>query len=170
MLKGKDIHLTAVEIEDLDILAKWINDRDTVHHNTYYKPVSSFQQDKWFENIMNSDDTHIFAIKKNVDNKLIGTCQICGINSIDRNAELRIRIGEESERGKSFGTQASELLLEFAFSDLNINKVYLFVFADNEPAIKSYEKLNFKKEGTLKKHAFINGKYVDVIFMGIIRK
>jgi RimJ/RimL family protein N-acetyltransferase len=169
MLNGKDIYLSAVEESDLDKLAKWINDRDTVHHNTYYRPVSSFQQDKWFESVMNSDTTHLFAIRKNEDNKLIGTCQICEINFIDRNAELRIRIGEESERGKSYGTQASELLIDFAFSDLNLNRIYLFVFADNEPAIKSYEKLKFIKEGTLKKHAYINGKYVDVIVMGIIR-
>jgi RimJ/RimL family protein N-acetyltransferase len=170
MLKGKDIFLSAVDAGDLETLAKWINDRETVHHNTYYRPVSSFQQDKWFESIMNSDDTHLFAIRKNTDNKLIGTCQICGINFIDRNAELRIRIGEESERGKSYGTQASQLLLDFAFTDLNLTRIYLFVFADNEPAIRSYEKLNFVKEGTLKKHAYINGKYVDVIVMGLIRK
>ncbi len=170
MIKGKDIYLSPVEPEEIQLLLGWINDRETVHYNTYYMPVSKIQQKGWYEKMMKSDDVFLFGIRKKRSGKLIGTCQLCGVNMIDRNAELRIRIGDTKERGKSYGTQASSLLLDFGFNDLNLNKIYLHVFADNARAIASYQKLGFRHEGTMKKHAHVNGKYTDVKIMSIFRK
>ena len=170
MIKGKDIFLSPIEPEDISKLLMWINDRETVHFNTYYLPVSKSEQKNWYANIIRSGDVKIFGIRKNTGKKLIGTCQLCNINMIDRNAELRIRIGEQNERGKSYGTQASGLLLDFGFNDLNLEKIYLHVFSVNKRAISSYKKLGFAEEGRMKRHAYINGKYLDIIIMSRFRK
>lgn len=170
MIKGKDVYLSPVEPEETSLLMEWINDRETVHFNTYYLPVSKVQQKGWYERMMKSGDAYLFGIRKNRSGKLIGTCQLCNINMIDRNAELRIRIGDKKERGKSYGTQASGLLLDFGFNDLNLLKIYLHVFSGNERAISSYLKSGFRIEGTLKKHAYVNGVYTDVKVMSIFKK
>jgi RimJ/RimL family protein N-acetyltransferase len=62
-------------------------------------------------------------------------------------------------QGKGYGTEAVKLLLKFAFNDLNLNKVYLKVFQNNERAIKCYLKAGFVKEGLLRKESFIDGSY-----------
>ena len=87
-----------------------------------------------------------------------------------RTAELQIRIGEGAERGAGRGSEAVVLLLNFGFRDLNLNRIFLHVFANNEPALRMYEKVGFTREGVLRRAAYIDGSYVDIVVMGILRE
>ena len=69
------------------------------------------------------------------------------VNHIFRKAELGIFVGEKEYWGKGYGTEATELLLDFAFNILNLNSIMLIVNSFNERAIKSYEKCGFKLIG-----------------------
>ena len=89
---------------------------------------------------------------------------------VHRSAELQIRLGEAAERGQGYGTEVVRLLLDFAFKDLNLHRVYLHVFSTNTAVIRVYEKVGFVREGLLRKAAHINGAYVDVLVMGILRE
>jgi RimJ/RimL family protein N-acetyltransferase len=60
-------------------------------------------------------------------------------------------------------------LLDFAFSQMNLHRVYLRVFEDNQRALHCYEKCGFKPEGRLREAHFANGKYKDELVMGILR-
>ena len=62
------------------------------------------------------------------------------------------------------------LLLNFAFKDLNLHRVYLHVFATNSAAIRAYEKAGFVYEGKLRSAAHIDGAYVDVVIMSVLRE
>lgn len=92
------------------------------------------------------------------------------INTIHRSVELQIRLGDISKRGLGYGTKATNLLLNFAFNDLNLYRVYLHVLSSNLIAIRLYKKVGFVHEGTLRKAAFINGNYLDLLMMGILRE
>jgi putative acetyltransferase len=48
---------------------------------------------------------------------------------------------------------------------LNLTRLELEVYTDNESAIRLYERFGFEREGTLRQHAFRDGKYVDSYFM-----
>ena len=67
-----------------------------------------------------------------------------------------------------YGTDAIHLLLNFAFKDLNLNRVYLHVFETNERALRFYEKCGFIKEGVLRQAAYIDGHYLNVLVMAIL--
>lgn len=170
MLKAKDVYLDTIESESLPIMLKWINDRDTVLFNSYFKPVSKDEHKLWFEKIKCANDMNFFGIYKNEEGQLIGSCKLFNINFIDRNAELQIRIGDVNNRCKGYGSQALELLVSFGFDDLNLNKIFLHVFRDNERAIKSYRRVGFIEEGILRRHAHIDGYYKDVLVMGLLRE
>ncbi len=169
MFATDNIYLSPLLEEDSSMLFKWINDRDLVHFNNYYKPISPESHKEWFQSIQKRNDFFIFGIRLKETNEIIGTCQLHSVSYIDRVAELQIRIGETQKMSKGFGTQAVKLLLEFAFNDLNLNKVYLTVLSENHRAIKAYLNAGFKKEGLLEKHCHINGKYRDLVIMGILR-
>jgi diamine N-acetyltransferase len=169
VLKAKNVELTSLDTNDLPTLMTWINEREQVLFNAPYKPVHESQHQAWFESIQKRSDMVIFGIRLVQDNKLIGSCQLHSIDNIHRSAELQIRIGNTSQRGRGYGFQAVRLLLKFAFDDLNLNRVYLHVFSTNATAIRLYEKAGFTKEGTLREAAHINGEYIDVIEMGIVR-
>jgi len=110
-----------------------------------------------------------FAIETIEDSHYIGDC---GINSVDwKNsvANAVIFIGNNAYRGKGYGTEAMQILMAFAFDQMNINKLRLNVYSFNERAIKSYEKCGFIREGVLRQEIFRDGKYYDTIVMGILR-
>ena len=82
---------------------------------------------------------------------------------------MQIRIAGVEDRRKGFGTDATRLLLSYAFQDLNLRRVYLHVLSDNHQAIRVYEEVGFKLEGTLKQHCFIGGRYKDLLIMSILK-
>jgi RimJ/RimL family protein N-acetyltransferase len=61
------------------------------------------------------------------------------------------------------------VLLDYAFRLRNMRKVWLTVNGDNERAIRSYRASGFKEEGRLRQHVWSNGKYIDLVYMGILR-
>jgi RimJ/RimL family protein N-acetyltransferase len=170
MLRGNHIILRHLAADDLPALHRWINDRDLVLFNAPYKPVSDLQHQRWFESIGGRTDLFVFGIRSLEGNKLIGSCQLLNISFIHRCAELQIRLGDRAKQGLGYGTEAVKLLLDFGFKDLNLNRIYLHVFKTNTRAIRSYEKIGFVREGLLRKAAHIDGTYVDIVVMGILRE
>lgn len=169
MLKSENVALMPLRLADLPVMLDWINDRELVLFNAPYKPVTEGQHQAWFDAIQQRNDVVIFGIRLLETDTLIGSCQLHSINYVHRSAELQIRLGEKSEWGRGYGTEAVRLLLDFAFKDLNLHRVYLHVFSTNSAAIRVYEKVGFVHEGVLRKAAHINGEYVDVMVMGILR-
>ena len=88
----------------------------------------------------------------------------------NRLAELAILIGEKSSRGKGFGTDAVKTLCRFGFMEMGLHKITVKVFAFNTAAIRCYEKCGFVREGLLRKEYFREGKFHDVIVMGLLNE
>jgi len=170
MLVGTSIGLSPLDPADLSLLHAWINDRPQVLFNGPYRPVSQAQHQRWFASIQERQDTVIFGIRLLEEDRLIGTCQLHSIQPIHRSAELQIRLGDVAARGRGFGTEATRLLLTFGFHDLNLQRIFLHVLADNAPAIRLYEKVGFVTEGVLRRAAHIDGRYVDVRIMAMLRE
>lgn len=170
MHRGTIINLGPLRESDSEILFNWINTKDIVVLSSVPKPVHHGSHQEWFHHIQRTDNCVIFAIRTNDTDSLIGTCQLHSIHPVARSAELQIRIGEVSHLSKGCGTEAVKLLLDYAFKDLNLERVYLHVFADNERAVRTYEKCGFQREGTLRKAAYVDGCHHDIIIMAVLRE
>jgi L-phenylalanine/L-methionine N-acetyltransferase len=72
-------------------------------------------------------------------------------------------------QGKGVGGALMKACLDMADNWLNLERLELEVYADNETAISLYERFGFEREGTLRKHAFRDGVYVDSIMMARLR-
>lgn len=170
MLMGEKIYLAPLEQSDSDKFFEWINNRNLVIKNSNYKPIDKVSHENWFNSIVKNETVRIFAIRKKDDEMLVGSCQLYSIDWINSSAELQIRIGAESERGQGLGTEAVRVLLSYAFKDLNLHRVYLHVYENNLPAIRTYEKTGFTKEGILREANFIDGEYINIILMSVLRQ
>lgn len=168
MLTGERLRLAPLRDEDIATLFTWINDRDQVLLNSRYRPVHAWDHRSWFESIRSRDDVAIFGIRLNADDALVGSCQLNEIDPSAGTADLQIRIGEVSARGRGLGTEAVRLLLRHAFDDLRLRRVGLSVFAGNAAAIRCYQKAGFSHEGVLRQAAYLDGRSSDVIVMGIL--
>ena len=96
-----------------------------------------------------------------------GTISLTSIDRRSRNAEYgRIYLSPRF-RGAGMIQHASSILLRFGFHELNLHKIYLRVFSDNERAVRLYRSLGFEHEGCLREQVYKDGRYRDVSFMGI---
>ena len=155
---------------DFRFLNKWINDPDIIQFTNIYRPISEIESREWFDSIHKNKNSFIFAIALTENDEIIGTCGLYDYESVSGKAELRMKIGNKEYWNKGVGKTALNKLLEFGFSDVNLRKIWLRVFNDNERAIKLYEDAGFIKEGLLMQDVFIKGKYKDVLIMSLNKK
>ncbi len=165
MLMGKHVNLRSPQKEDSVEYFEWINNRELVMLNSPYKPISWEAHSAWFQSLNKDQTFETFSIVENKSCSLIGSCSLRHIDLIHRNAELQIRIGNADFLGKGLGSDATLILLDHAFKDLNLKRVYLHVFESNKRAIAAYEKCGFIKEGLLQQAAYINGEYINILLM-----
>jgi [ribosomal protein S5]-alanine N-acetyltransferase len=82
-------------------------------------------------------------------------------------AELSIWIGEGHRNGGN-GTEALRLSLRHAFGALGLHKIYLRVLEYNVRAIRTYQKCGFHIEGTLREEMKVQGRWHNLIYMGVL--
>lgn len=169
MLRGERILLAPLRDDDSRRLFDWINERDDVLLSAPYKPVHGVDHAEWFDAIRARSDTVIFGIRLLDGDRLVGSCQLHGIDPRARSAELQVRIGEEDARGRGLGGEALRLLLRHGFEDLNLRRIWLRVFATNERALRTYDAAGFAEEGRLREAAYVDGAFVDVVVMARLR-
>lgn len=169
MLCGRWVALRPLERADLEQCRAWVNDRALVALTGPYAPVGRRDQEAWFKRIAAGGSDRVFGIHRRRGGRLIGTCGLYDVHWVLRKADLRIRIGDRRALGKGYGSDAVRVLVDHAFRNLNLHRVALTVFADNARAIRAYEKCGFVPEGKLRGDGFIEGRYIDVLVMGILQ-
>ncbi|HAS74867.1 MAG TPA: N-acetyltransferase [Clostridiales bacterium UBA8960] len=172
MYKGKMVNLRPYRREDIPRILELINDEEIKSLLTPGIPFPYTFEDevKWYESLTaTSSGTYNFAIETLAEKLYLGGC---GINSVDwKNSvvEVGIFIGDKAYLGKGYGTDAMQTLIGFIFKEMNIRKIKLNVYSFNPRAIKSYEKLGFVREGTLRREIFRAGEYHDIYVMGLFK-
>ena len=169
MFIGQKICLAPLLLCDGPSIFNWLNKLSVAYLNGPFRPTDQMSFDGWYSSIGRDQSRVMFAIRKCGDLRLLGYLQIINLNAINRCAELGILIGEASDQDKGFGREALGLGLMHCWKDLNLNRVSLYVYGDNPRAIHVYGQVGFTKEGQMKQAAFVNGQFVDVTVMGILR-
>lgn len=108
-----------------------------------------------------------WAIVDDTD-EYLGTISLKQIDIQNMTAEYAISTRTKAH-GKGVAKAATKLLLEKAFTDYGLHKVYLNVLEDNYAAIHLYEQCGFKYEGLARAHVMINGEYKSLRWYGILK-
>lgn len=170
MLLGQRVMLRLVEEQDLDLIAQWRNDPEIRPYFFAAFPIVISGQRKWFEKMLDNERKKLFVIQKK-EGQAVGTIGLDDIDWKNQVAEYgNLLIGVKEERGKGLAQDATLTLLHFAFKELNLNRVFLRVFAFNVAAIALYEKCGFRQEGILRQAHFTQGRFVDIAVMAILRE
>jgi diamine N-acetyltransferase len=172
VLLGKRIHLRAIEKEDLPHFVRWLNDPEVRRNLQLFQPLSLAQEEEWFKGILQravEEQPLVIEIMKENTWQPVGNISLFSIRNADRAAEIGIFIGEKTYWDKGYGTEAMKLMLHFGFNELNLNRIFLRVYETNQRGIRAYEKAGFKMEGRLREDRYMDGKYIDVYIMSVIR-
>ncbi len=172
MIYGKRIRLRAIERADLPRCQAWLNDPEVIQGLNQYLPLSNMDEEHWFEQAMLAEPAArplAIDVQDGSGWKHVGNMGFMNLEWTPRSAEFGIFIGEKSLWDKGYGTEAVELLLRHGFDTLNLNRIYLRVFSTNLRARRSYEKVGFVLEGTLRQAVYRQGRYADIHIMSILR-
>lgn len=161
----EEIRLKPLEEENLNFVLDLRRSIAPYMGNIFFK--NKRQNQDWFKMVCQSDEIFVFIVY--LEKQTIGYGILDKIDYIHRRCYGQVQLLEDF-RGLGYGTQAFAELLKIAFEQLDMNKVCLETFPNNERAKKVYKKLGFKSEGLLRAHYFKEGKFVDSIQMGLLRK
>jgi len=169
-LRGEQIDLVVKNIEHINIYHKWVNEPIVRNYIGVEIPLTlEIMKKEWFSDVR--DEKNIWLeIWHKEDQIPIGLVGFFQIHNISRRAEVGITIGEPEYWGKGIGTEAVSLMLDYGFNTLNYRKIVAGVNAPNTRSLGMCKKLGFIEEGHQKDMDFIDGKWIDIILLGIFKK
>ena len=168
MIIGQAVCLGPLLVGDGPLLFSWRNTIVNARLNGPYRPIGQGEFDAWF-NPSGDPSRVVFALRARADMRLLGFLQLIRIDANARSAELGVMIGEPAERNKGLGQEAVALALDYAWRELNLQRVALYVHGDNPAAIRAYTKAGFELEGAMRRASYVDGQYRDITVMGCLR-
>ncbi len=165
-----DVFLRKISLSDTSNIVRWRNS-DSVRKNLYSQDLITEEQHvNYFHNYVETGKClqYIIEVKTKEGKKDIGTVFLKNVDMRSHKAEFGIFIGETSERGKHYASKSAIKMLDKAFNEYKLHRVYLSVFSNNKPAIIAYVKAGFRQEGILKEDYFDGVNYIDIVHMGVI--
>ncbi|WP_087974231.1 GNAT family N-acetyltransferase [Oceanobacillus rekensis] len=161
------LQLRPLEKEDLEFVYKMRTNPDVMDY-WFEEPYTTMEKlMKSYEAGQDSDTQRQFILYHYKEK--VGYLGLFGIDNRHRNAEFAIMIAP-SQQGKGYATDATRLIVEYGFNQLNLHKLFLYVVKHNEKAVHIYQKVGFQIEGELKKHFFVDGDYHNALFMSLFRE
>jgi RimJ/RimL family protein N-acetyltransferase len=167
-LVGTSIYLRPLNREDALVLQQHMNHPDVNRTIAMWRPMSLEREQEWIESTSRGENTVVFGIALREDDRLIGGAGLHEIDWRNRSASFGIQIGDPAEWKKGYGTEATKLVTGYAFDRLNLNRVWLYVYAHNPGGVRAYEKVGYCREGVLRQAVFRDGAYGDVYLMAIL--
>jgi RimJ/RimL family protein N-acetyltransferase len=170
-LNGVNIHLRGLNPEDnFCSYFEWFSDQDVMRFlEVRFNPPSSILDLANFVTSMNESQNSIMAgIFLNDSKAHIGNIKIGSIDKNHSTADVGYLIGERSAWGKGYASQAIQLMVGYAFSDLNLIKLTAGCSQGNEGSRKALINAGFSQEGFLASQLMVDGQRRGVYQMGIL--
>ncbi|HSB02115.1 MAG TPA: GNAT family protein [Anaerolineales bacterium] len=175
VLTGKFVRLSAFDPDEMSkAFIRWnLNSEYFRLLNSSARPMQSAKSNsKWMAEEVSemSLASYSFSIRTLADDKLIGELDLDVVNWIGREAFVGLGIVETEYWSRGYGTDIMNVLLRYAFTEINLQRVTLTVFEYNPRALRSYEKVGFRHEGQLRNFLNREGRRWNEVYMGILRE
>jgi len=161
LLEGKNVNLRSAEKDDVSLVAqRWSNSQ----YMGEYQDTLTISKAKLEKVVL--EDTVFFMIERK-DGAKIG--HISGW----RHGRICVEIGfalVPSERGKGYGTEAIQMMVDHLFLKREIVRIQAPTATGNIASQKALEKAGFSKEGVMRKSLYVKGEYKDQYLYSILRE
>ncbi len=162
--------LMLLEDEDTHYIVSWRNQSE-IRRQFFDKSFISFSgQREWFNTLISDNRRQVFLARLKQGGEPIGLIGLYDIDRVNHKAELgSIIIGEKKLWNQGFASEMIATLLDYAFTDLSINRIYAYAVAYNQGSIRALQKSGLQIEGTLREALVYDGRFHNVILMGMVR-
>lgn len=170
-IEGIEIDLIPISSESVDQYIKWLNRPKIRRYSRNLLPKTaeewkSYYTDSEKKGLKDFIELDIWFKK---DRLLVGSLGLFNIDWYNGFAYIGLVIGEDDYWGKGICTEAIKLITDYAFKELNLNKLYAEIYAPNKASCRCFEKNRFVRELTLKKDEYIDGEYIDTYLYAMLR-
>lgn len=170
-LRGQSVYLRPLEPSDADVVHGWYEDT-RVQTLMGDPPMSSAARHRRYEDAVKADGAEVFrfVICLLEDDRPIGRTDLFEIDRQNGSCAFGITIGLPELWGQGLGTDAINALVDFAFGQLRMERVWLDTDDHNARARAAYRKAGFTEEGRLRRAFFQDGRWSDDIRMAMLRE
>lgn len=161
---GNRIYLRKMNAGDTEQILRWRNSEFVRERFLFREPLTREMHESWIKTKVIPGFVVQFIIGITETGKEIGSVYFRDIDREKKTAEFGIFIGEERNGRKGYGSEALALAIKYAAEQMHMRKIFLRVLANNEKAIRIYEKNGFCviKEEEI---CLPEGKKGNVLFM-----
>ncbi|MBE7075244.1 MAG: GNAT family N-acetyltransferase [Clostridiales bacterium] len=164
--EGDNLYFSPLDINDLPLFTKWVNDETLTRGlGNVSLNISELAEKDFLEKAAKDMQRYQFSVITKKDDKLLGTYDLHFVQPYNRYAEVGGFIGEISERGKGYGTEALTMICDFGFNVLNLQTLVARIYSFNIASLRSAQKVGFKQVGRITKRVFYAGNYYDEIIL-----
>jgi RimJ/RimL family protein N-acetyltransferase len=171
IVAGDRVYLSHFDRTDAPRMARWLSDLEVTTHLGAIGQVFGLEdEEEWIERVRRDRYNPTFSIVLREGRQIIGSLGLKGVDAKRGTAELGICIGEKSAWGRGYGAEAIRLLVDYAFTLLNLQSIYLKYWAFNPRARGAYVRAGFKDAGVLRSRVEVAGRRWDEHYMDITRE
>ena len=172
-LQGKNIHLRALEPEDLEFVYAIENDENIWEVSNTITPYSKFLIRQYLENahqdIYEAKQLRLAICKKDTS-EAIGLIDLFDFDAKNKRAGVGIIIQNEIDRNSGFGKEALGLVINYAFENLQLHQLYANIGTENKASLSLFTTFGFEKTGVKKDWNFTKNTFQDEAFFQLIKK
>ncbi|PYE50845.1 GNAT family N-acetyltransferase [Paenibacillus barcinonensis] len=168
LMETKRIYLRPFETTDVEAYYPSLFDAELRRLTGTQRSFTLAQVERYVESAAQDDSRLMLLIALQGTHEIIGEVVLMDIHAQNRSAHIRVAIDQPAHQGKGYGSEAILLMLDYGFGIANLHRIELEVFAFNERAIRTYEKLGFQREGVKRDVLYYHHQYHDAILMSIL--
>jgi UDP-4-amino-4,6-dideoxy-N-acetyl-beta-L-altrosamine N-acetyltransferase len=158
------INFINLKEQDLEMIRQWRNHPEVKKWMYTDHEISKEEHMNFIENLVKETKNFYYLVIK--EHKKIGVISLTRLNYRNRNAYFGI-YANPFEKPPNAGMILEKTSLKLAFEVANLHTLKLEVIENNERAINFYKRMGFREEGRLREFVFKDGRWLDVIVMGM---
>jgi len=171
-MKEASVRLVPATIEHVPLVMTWVNDREVMQYFALRQDrIEEAEERAFLGQLLTSSNDKLFSVFEgdgDSEDSYVGQCSVNQIYWPARNGRVFLVV-KKAMQGGGRGAAMLAALIERAFSELDLHKLWLIVRKDNRRAQAMYLRAGFEFEGVLKDEYCVNGRYFDMVRMGIVR-
>jgi diamine N-acetyltransferase len=162
-----NVRLVPLAIDHLPHVMTWVNDREVMQYFAMRQErIDEEQEKKYLESLVASPTDHAFSVFDG--DEYVGQVSVNQIYRPAKNGRVFLVV-RGAMQGKGYGRAALDALIAQAFGPLDLHKLWLIVRRDNRRSQAMYLRAGFEFEGMLRDEYCVNGRYFDMVRMGLVR-
>lgn len=154
--------------EDIDVVMASLGDQDARRMTGTHAEFTRPQVLTFLTGLPGRSDRADYAITDPQDGRYLGEVVLNDLDTDNRSMNYRISLAAHDVRGRGFGTEAGRAVVDWAFDTVGVHRISLDVFDFNPGALRSYEKIGFRREGLARDTLLWHGTWSSSILMGLL--